>query len=57
MKIQLSEEEINLDKDSTDLYYYKLNDILVEGFKTRVDALSHAQLTFAKFIKEKYIKQ
>jgi len=57
MKIQLSEEEINLDKDSTGLYYYKLNDILVEGFKTRADALSHAQLTFAKFIKEKYIKQ
>jgi len=57
MKIQLTEEEINLDKDSTDLYYYKLNDILVEGFNSRAEALSHAQLTFAKFIKEKYIKK
>jgi len=56
MKIQLSEEEINLDKDSTGLYYYRLNGILVEGFKSRADALSHAQLTFSKFIKEKYIK-
>lgn len=55
MKIQLTDQEINLKKDSTGFYYYKLNGILVEGFKTSTEALQHAQRSFTDFIKNKYL--
>lgn len=57
MKIQLTEEEINLKAtEGEDTFEYKLNGTKVEEFKSRSDALKHAQYSFRDFITEKYLK-
>jgi len=56
MKIQLTEQEIRL-KEKKGLFEYKLNNIKVEGFSTRSEALKHAQDSFTEFISKKYLKQ
>ncbi len=55
MQIILTPKEINLQEALDGTYSYKINNTRVEGFKTKKEALNHAQESFTKFIKEKYI--
>ena len=57
MKIYLNDQDINLKKGDKDLFEYKLGNKKVEGFKTKVEAVTHAEESFTEFIGEKYFKK
>ena len=57
MRIHLTENEIGLQKAEDNTYYFRINqDVKVENFKTKEEALNHAEKLAAMYLRQKFKK-
>lgn len=55
MRINLTENEIGLQQSEDGTYFFRINqDVKVENFKTKEEALSHAEKLAAMYLRQKF---